>query len=643
MRASTGTVPLGSNHDSYPSQTSRYAYDGYIPPESVGERIPDTSHRGNQDARLGHDRKLEAQRISSTTYRDPGQSTKLRTEYAIRSRPRSNTSSVAEPSRRPLNVIIPSTANTQPPVITSAYDRSASPLPSRSPFLRDSGDRYLVPASSTHHQRRRIYNSGYGSDTGRLDRPGPRDHGVYRVYKPGGWSGYSGSGDLRREIDSDYYDAYSYTNPREQFEKDSQRLAHKTGRPLSMTGLDSFLPQPAARERPRPQKPPPSQRGFDKLNEDERLRHSGRSYADSDVGRESGSSRRWSSLRSPVAVHQDRDDRRPIYGEDYDDYRDHRYRRRHGADSTSRHRRDDRELGRHSAGDLLSPVIGGLATLGLASGYSEEALDFDRYSLHRSRDLARGHEREDNVESQGHTSRGKSKGSENVGNEAQSRRRTARPQHRTHSDSGQTSSGEESPKNQREASTRRRRDSGSSDSSGSRDDMGKSHRQHREDNSSKLIAVDPTPTKDPEAPPKGILKPPRPKFPEELNPIREGVAPLKDAQKKGIPPGARWTKIDRRLVNPAALKAGRERFEERSDYVIVLRVLTKEEIQGYAVKTQEIRGKFTCGCLKTVSKEGGPLILPKQMLAIEQRGESAENQEKAVLLATTTMKTTKLP
>lgn len=109
----------------------------------------------------------------------------------------------------------------------------------------------------------------------------------------------------------------------------------------------------------------------------------------------------------------------------------------------------------------------------------------------------------------------------------------------------------------------------------------------------KLITVDPPTAKEPEAAPKGILKPPRQRFPEEPNPVREGVAPLKDAHKKGIPPGARWTKIDRRLVNPAALEAGNERFEERSEYVIVLRVLTKEEIQAYAVKTQEIRGKLS--------------------------------------------------
>jgi hypothetical protein len=45
-------------------------------------------------------------------------------------------------------------------------------------------------------------------------------------------------------------------------------------------------------------------------------------------------------------------------------------------------------------------------------------------------------------------------------------------------------------------------------------------------------------------------------------------------------------------MNPAALEAGNERFEERSDYVIVLRVSSKEEIQTYAIKTQEIRGRW---------------------------------------------------
>ena len=91
---------------------------------------------------------------------------------------------------------------------------------------------------------------------------------------------------------------------------------------------------------------------------------------------------------------------------------------------------------------------------------------------------------------------------------------------------------------------------------------------------------------------RGILRPPREKFPEDPWPIREGVAPLKDAKKDGIPPDARWTKITRRMVNPEALERGKERYEAREDFVIVLRVLDKEEIQAYAVATQQIRGEF---------------------------------------------------
>ncbi|TRX88488.1 hypothetical protein FHL15_010603 [Xylaria flabelliformis] len=89
---------------------------------------------------------------------------------------------------------------------------------------------------------------------------------------------------------------------------------------------------------------------------------------------------------------------------------------------------------------------------------------------------------------------------------------------------------------------------------------------------------------------KGILKTPSVKFPEDSNPIREGVAPHKDDQsKKDVPAGARWTKISRKKVNPEALTIGKERFEVRDDFVIVLRVLNKEEIQAYATATAQIR------------------------------------------------------
>ena len=576
MRASTGTVSVSS-------PTSRYGYDGYLSPVSAAERVSDASYRGQ----------LEAQRISSTTYRDPGQSAKLRTEYAIR--PRSNTSSVADPNRRPLSVIIPT--NTQPPVITSAHNRSASPLP---PRPSHETERYVMPASSSYRNRRVYRSSGYGSDTGRLDageRAGTgarRDSGVYRVYKPGGWSSY---GDPRKEEGSDYYDAYSYTNPREQFENESQRPPHRTGRPLSMTGLENYLPLQAARKESRTQGPPPSQRGFDKLVEDDRVRRTAQTHADSDATRDSAPARRRSSQRTPVDVHQDRDP----YKDDHDP---RRHRRRHEGEGSGRQRRDDRDPRKHSAGEITNPVLGGLATLAVASGYAEDTLDHDpssRREGHRSRGADRGLERDGGVEStQGHphsSIKTKSKGTEGVGSEAH-RRRTRTERH-SRSDSEDTGSDHDLRKPKSKAATaRRRRDSGSSD--GSRSPYGDGHQSRRllkdsvgqsspETAERRLVAVDPTQEKEPEIP-RSILKPPREKFPEDLNPIREGVAPLKDAHRKGIPPGARWTKIDRRLVNPAALD-GRERFEERAEYVIVLRVLTREEIQEYAVRTQEIRGE----------------------------------------------------
>ncbi|OBT95745.1 hypothetical protein VE01_06431 [Pseudogymnoascus verrucosus] len=103
-----------------------------------------------------------------------------------------------------------------------------------------------------------------------------------------------------------------------------------------------------------------------------------------------------------------------------------------------------------------------------------------------------------------------------------------------------------------------------------------------------------------ERPIKGILKTGRNKFPEDPSPTREGVAFLRDELNDGMyvrpsraegapPPDARWTKINRLLVNPEALDDGRERYEARDDFVIVLRVLSKEEIQAYADATAKIR------------------------------------------------------
>lgn len=103
-------------------------------------------------------------------------------------------------------------------------------------------------------------------------------------------------------------------------------------------------------------------------------------------------------------------------------------------------------------------------------------------------------------------------------------------------------------------------------------------------------------------PVKSILRRPRETFPDDPTPTSEGVAPVKDAKKDRIPPNARWTKISRNLVNPEALESGKERFEAREDFVIVLRVLSRDEVQWYAKVTERIRGKGETLNIDTVAK-----------------------------------------
>lgn len=102
--------------------------------------------------------------------------------------------------------------------------------------------------------------------------------------------------------------------------------------------------------------------------------------------------------------------------------------------------------------------------------------------------------------------------------------------------------------------------------------------------------VSPPREKKEDKPLRGILKNPRVRFPEEEAYVREGVAPHKEDKKaKEVPAGAKWTKIWRKVVNPEALTIGGERFEVRDDFVIVLRVLSREEIEAYAEATKVLR------------------------------------------------------
>jgi hypothetical protein len=104
--------------------------------------------------------------------------------------------------------------------------------------------------------------------------------------------------------------------------------------------------------------------------------------------------------------------------------------------------------------------------------------------------------------------------------------------------------------------------------------------------------------------PKGILRPQRESFPEGPNPLSEGDPPFEQSHNKDLLPDKWWTKIDRRLVSPAALTAGLERFEERTDAIVVLRALSEEEIQAYAAKTLELRG-YSSACTTFNSSDNG--------------------------------------
>ncbi|KAL8746545.1 MAG: hypothetical protein Q9184_007731 [Pyrenodesmia sp. 2 TL-2023] len=105
--------------------------------------------------------------------------------------------------------------------------------------------------------------------------------------------------------------------------------------------------------------------------------------------------------------------------------------------------------------------------------------------------------------------------------------------------------------------------------------------------------------------PKSILRAPRNTFSKDPAPVREGVAPLKDASKEGIP--ARWTKVDRKFIDREVLDAAHERYESKGEYLLVLRVLTKEEIEHYAARTQALRNArdFVPGVGRSNSVFGG--------------------------------------
>ncbi|EGC47226.1 conserved hypothetical protein [Histoplasma capsulatum var. duboisii H88] len=609
MRASTGNMAVSSDIDPY--NIPRVAYDGYYSSSIAGDRNLESSYRSYyypvRSPRPNDDRSVDTHPISS--YRLTNLPISSRTEYAVR--PRGNTLSVADSTRRPLSVTIPS-----PNRLFAGYDSSRSPRPS-SYYAATDAERYIVPASSLPSRHRRIFSSDDREGrltlddketTSRMERAnylvaGRSPRMIYPVPTP-----------TNTQQSIEIGESYSYTNPAEQFYRDFEatkdyrrdNYGRKKTRPLSLTGLERGLPQIPRDSRD--SGPPPSARGFDRIGREETHRSSSQKREGSVASYTSDILQRRSKV--PVFIHQDgvKVSKHPEYS-DSKELQGYRYDDDASTSQDSRHRHHAEDvrynqvtpIGTESKGTGDLSVSSGLATAGLASGYSKDLLkgfevDFGtRADERKVRDSVRGPR---SSHKNGEPTKVHSEGEQDIDEQLPDkdrrvhRHRIVEHSRREHSEGN--------------VASRRTHHAGDSeyDYHNSKRQEGPSQRA-----SDRLLPNEPivsTPIdiisderqrkpyhtefirpREPEQLPKGILKPPKDKFPEDRTAVREGIAPLKDTTKKGIPKGARWTKVDRKLVTPAALEG--ERYEERPDYIIVLRVLTLEEIEEFAKKSSQIR------------------------------------------------------
>ncbi|RDL39608.1 uncharacterized protein BP5553_03948 [Venustampulla echinocandica] len=77
------------------------------------------------------------------------------------------------------------------------------------------------------------------------------------------------------------------------------------------------------------------------------------------------------------------------------------------------------------------------------------------------------------------------------------------------------------------------------------------------------------------------------------SPRPETIRLAPDSQGNEIPPDAKWTKINRRLVSPEVFDQDGRRYEARPDFVAVLGVLSRKEIEEYTMRSQELRAART--------------------------------------------------
>ena len=665
--ASTGALTFPSAFDPYPGP-SRFSFGFTSGPRTSAERV-------------GASSVLPRYRPASP----PRQSS--RDDYVVR--PRRMTLDVPDPPppRRPLSYVPPSSpSRARPTIITTAVE---NPL-AVATRPRHHEDYYIQPASTASSRREHRRNYTHGSiDTTRIGAGEQEardrwDHGIYRSNR----GAYN--------TDQPYYRAHPFDerNPgyeiidrREPIYRNAEpgrRIRRESNagrpeRPISMTGLEDYLPRinPPSRE----PGPPPAMdtRGFhtggrSNLGRSGSLTH-GHLRPETELPREYvrddyDASQPRKSSRGPI-VHQDYPEDYPAhrrevrdstegrshkyggpsipeprkemvrnedldeqYGRTIDDrstkYHDRGHHRGHDReDRDHRIREESRSHGQEiSANGLIASAAASAAGAGVVAESSRRRRhrhDRNKEDGETGKGRVRGEhhdhrkKKEDSLKDSSNSSSTSSSSEDDDG--AKRERRERHRRHRRHPEAREEDVEEsrngagavassttdnavhegslreklgvnELPRiedasrsahrHHRHHSRTQEKDSYSEDSS--------SNSEGREKKARQVRVV--TPSEEPRAPDppiKGILRPPREKFPEDPAPVREGVAPPKDSGKKGIPPNARWTKIDRKLVNPEALVAGNERFEERTDHVIVLRVLTKEDIEAYALKTQEIR------------------------------------------------------
>jgi len=102
---------------------------------------------------------------------------------------------------------------------------------------------------------------------------------------------------------------------------------------------------------------------------------------------------------------------------------------------------------------------------------------------------------------------------------------------------------------------------------------------------------------------RSILRHPTPKFPEEPNPIRDGVTSRKRAGVGGIPYDRRWTRVSKSECGPEVLRILPLRCEIENNHVVILEHVSKKSIKKYSELSDTLRSNcpFSPGYRETAN------------------------------------------